>query len=259
MTPDAAAPAVTTRSARGAGVLMMGRGASLPLIRSGVELVPSPLLVGHACRSGWRPHAVARGSAPFADVTFTIKSCRSCGLGVTDPVPSEAWAPLLYGSRESSDFQPGESGIVSRLKAWAARRDLILVRHVLEHTYDPVRLLARLRALLRPAGTIVIEVPALDAAARRLWGRNWAGFYAPYHTLHFTRRSLSNVVGDAGLAVVRVAGAEVPFMGRSLQNRLQSEYGLPVFAVGLAMHPVQLAVGALTRRPSCIRLWASDP
>ena len=292
-----------------------------------IDLVATPLppvTADHDCRDTWEPVARARGSAPFEEMTFTIRRCRVCGLGFTDPVPSQSTAPALYGSRDSNDFQQGDSGLVSSIKAlvarrdarafvgaeastiidygcgngafvaamasmrpgavvigadlhdeppaglrpdqyvpyrrlqeWNGRADLVLVRHVLEHTYDPLVLLCRLGDLLRPGGTVVIEVPALDAAIRPLWGRDWAGFYVPYHTLHFTPASLSRLVAAAGLSVDRVSGAELPMMGRSLQSRLQSGYGLPLFAVGALLHPLQLTMGRITGRPACIRLWAT--
>jgi SAM-dependent methyltransferase len=295
-----------------------------------IDLVPTPLpgvASGHDCSSHLEALGSARGSAPFADQTFAIQRCRICGLGFTDPVPSEDTAPLLYQSRGSADFQQADSGLVSRMKAASARRDasafigpagepltivdygcgngafvtalagvrpgarvvgtdlhatpppgledgqylpydrigelagqvdLVLVRHVLEHTYDPLTFLRELGELLRPGGTLSIEVPSLDAAIRPIWGKDWMGFYAPYHTLHFAPRSLARVVEEAGYNVTRIAGAEMPMMGRSLQSRRrQTGYGLVAFGLGLLMHPVQLALGAITGRPACVRLWAT--
>lgn len=143
------------------------------------------------------------------------------------------------------------------LEQWRGRADLILLRHVLEHTYDPVAILVRLRELLRPGGAIVIEVPSLESAIRSVWGSSWSGYYVPFHTLHFGPASLGRVVQAAGLSVARMSGAEIPMMGRSLQQRLRADYSFPLFALGVALHPVQLAVGAITRRPTCVRLWAT--
>lgn len=285
----------------------------------------APIVADHDCREHWTPIAIASGSPPFLG-EYTIRQCGACGVGFTDPVPTESGAADLYASRESQDFQPGDRSLVSALKRWAARRDargfaagvsgpatiidygcgngafvtamaevrreatviradlhesppaglstdqyvayrdleqwsgradLILLRHTLEHTYDPVALLVRLRELLRTGGTLVIEVPSLDSAIRSMWGSAWSGYYVPFHTLHFGPASLRRVVETAGFAVVGVDGAEMPMMGRSLQQRLRAEYSLPLFALGVALHPVQLVVGALTRRPTCVRLWAT--
>lgn len=286
-----------------------------------------PLPIGHDCREGWQPVALARGAPPFADRDFTINACPRCGLGYTAMVPAETDAGSLYASRASDQFQAADSRPVKWLKAMAARRDaasfsrgldlgasprildygcgngafvaamqrvhpdadvlgsdlhesppsglaasqyvpqsrlwdqprrfdLVLCRHVFEHTYRPIEILDRLRELLRPGGTLVIEVPRLDAAVRRLFGRQWEGFYAPYHTLHFTRASLVGLVRAAGFTVTRVGGADMPMIGRSLQNCLGVDYRLGLFALGMALQPLQVAIGAASGKTACLRLWA---
>ncbi len=64
--------------------------------------------------------AECMGSPPFDRQVFTIWQCQTCGLGFTDPVPTPETAHLLYETRESNDFQPGDTGIVARLKQLSA-------------------------------------------------------------------------------------------------------------------------------------------
>jgi SAM-dependent methyltransferase len=286
-----------------------------------------PLANGHDCRVKRRKLAVARGSGPFRDRTFTISECAECGMGFTNPIPTEETSPLLYETRESVDFQPNDSGFVARLKAFAARKDarsfcrgvaigrgdvlldfgcgngafvhamqqvhpdaralgsdrhptppgslstdqyvaherlaelkgrcaLVLCRHVLEHTYDPVALLEMLGGLLRPGGVLALEVPSLETKVKSLFGENWDGYYVPYHPLHFTRGSLRNVMEAAGLSVIREGSAEMPKMGRSIQNVLGSKsYGLGLFALGMALQPLQVGIGLVTGTSVCLRIW----
>jgi 2-polyprenyl-3-methyl-5-hydroxy-6-metoxy-1,4-benzoquinol methylase len=49
--------------------------------------------------------------------------------------------------------------------------DLILCRHVLEHSYDPVKFLQGIRELLSAGGVLIIEVPNLEAPLRRVFGK----------------------------------------------------------------------------------------
>lgn len=133
--------------------------------------------------------------------------------------------------------------------------DVILCRHVLEHSYTPVEMLRELWSLLRPGGFLMIEVPALDAAVARLFGRHWDGYYLPFHPIHFTRRSLRAALEVAGYRVVRESSAEMPKMGRSLQNMLRCSYNLGLFGLGIALHPLQVGIGALSGRPVCLRIW----
>lgn len=286
-----------------------------------------PFASDHDCRTHLQPVATARGSGPFFDRRFTISQCARCTLGFTDPVPTEETSSLLYETRESIDFQPDDSRLVSSLKALAARRDVrafcqdigieetgvlldmgcgngafalamrqlfagaevigadrqsnppklltpeqyrtydcleelegrcafVLCRHVLEHTYDPVKLLDRLRNLLRPAGVIAIEVPSLETKMKSIFGEYWDGYYVPYHPLHFTRRSLRAVVESAGLSVMREGKTEMPKIGRSLQNVFGGAgYGLGLFSVGMVLHPLQVLIGWLSGTSVCLRIW----
>ncbi len=137
--------------------------------------------------------------------------------------------------------------------------DLILLRHVLEHTYHPVDLLTDLGELLRPGGVIGIESPNLEAGVRHLFGRDWNGWYVPYHTLHFTRRSLQMVIEGAGLQVASIGGADMPMIGRSLQARRRSDYGPGLMLLGALLQPAQLAIGFVTRSPVNLRARAIRP
>ena len=137
--------------------------------------------------------------------------------------------------------------------------DLVLARHVLEHTYDPVRSLEGLFRLAAPGGVLAIEVPSLETPLRRLFGPHWDGYYVPYHPLHFTQRSLRLALEAAGFRVVATGGAEMPKMGRSLRNVLGGRYGPGHFLAGVALHPLQLLVGSVTRRPVCLRIWGRRP
>jgi len=75
------------------------------------------------CRSGKIKLCETYGSGRFEGELFTIWQCEHCGLGFTDPIPTEETSHLLYETRESNDFQPDDSKLVSALKAFAARRD----------------------------------------------------------------------------------------------------------------------------------------
>ncbi len=59
---------------------------------------------------------------------FDIVKCRLCGLGFTDPFPSEDTAFLLYDERVSSDFDHFSNSIIERIKDWAAIRQLANIK-----------------------------------------------------------------------------------------------------------------------------------
>jgi hypothetical protein len=64
-----------------------------------------------------------------------------------------------------------------------------------------LRSLRTARRVLKPGGTLVVEVPRLDSRTFRWFGNRWPGLQAPQHTVLLDRERL--------LAFVRLAGFEV--------------------------------------------------
>jgi SAM-dependent methyltransferase len=84
----------------------------------------------------------------------------------------------------------------------AASFDLVTMWHFLEHDYDPLRSLREARRVLRPGGTLVVEVPRLDCVTFRVYGDRWPGLQAPQHTALYDRERLLRFVRTTGFEVV---------------------------------------------------------
>lgn len=137
--------------------------------------------------------------------------------------------------------------------------DLVLAMHVVEHDDRPRDLVARLAALARPGGRVVIEVPNVDCIWNSVFGKYWDAWYLPYHRFHHSARSIAAVIEAAGLRVERIEGAVVPTMGRTLADMAGARNSLPFILMGAALHPVQLAGEKLFRQPSALRVIARRP
>ena len=91
--------------------------------------------------------------------------------------------------------------------------DVAVANHVLEHSYEPPKLIAQLRELVRPGGHVLIATPNLRGAAMRwktwvsrlgLKARPFRHLDYPKHLVLFDIRNLPRLVEEAGLSVVSV-------------------------------------------------------
>jgi hypothetical protein len=107
--------------------------------------------------------------------------------------------------------------------------------HVLELLPDPVVTLGELRHLLRPSGRLVVEVPnagSVDA----LWPPlRPLVLDLPFHTHHFTPKTLSAVVARAGFMPLEVRRFNPLALERALARR--SRRDAPATAPGTAAAP----------------------
>ena len=129
--------------------------------------------------------------------------------------------------------------------------DVIILRHVLEHTHDPVALVASLGAHLTPRGILYIEVPNLDSTCAKSFRDKWPGFYVPRHIFHYTQASLAAIIARAGMEY-RLGRTEMPLMGNVLAIALRRKSNLPIKVAGVALQPAQIAVERVTGSSTCI-------
>lgn len=107
--------------------------------------------------------------------------------------------------------------------------DLIVGRHVLEHFLDPVAALSKLREALAPGGHLYLAVP--DMMHPR--GSQSGYWFCAVHTYYFSKDTLSDIAGKAGLAPLHMEeGAELwgvfrasgePFQPRASQRTYEAQ------------------------------------
>ena len=99
--------------------------------------------------------------------------------------------------------------------------DVITAFHVIEHLPSPREALGRMLGWLAPGGVIIVEVPNVDGVGARLFGRNWSGLDFPRHLVHFTPRTMDQMVARVGGRVVDVVHRTKPrYLIRSLRHWL---------------------------------------
>jgi SAM-dependent methyltransferase len=68
--------------------------------------------------------------------------------------------------------------------------DVVLLSHVLEHTFDPESVTRNARRVLRPDGLAMIVVPHFGSALSRFQGKNDMFISPPEHLNYFSKRGL---------------------------------------------------------------------
>lgn len=90
-------------------------------------------------------------------------------------------------------------GFVDDVALPADHFDVITIWHVLEHTEDPCRVLQRLRFALRPEGTLVVEVPNIEATCQ-----SPRSTFHEAHLYTFSPATLARLAEKVGLEVDRI-------------------------------------------------------
>lgn len=82
--------------------------------------------------------------------------------------------------------------------------DYIHLSHVVEHFFDPIATMKKVRSLLKPGGTVFIEVPNATGISAKISGKYWYGWDAPRHLFMFTPETLTETLKAADLSVSRM-------------------------------------------------------
>jgi 2-polyprenyl-3-methyl-5-hydroxy-6-metoxy-1,4-benzoquinol methylase len=130
--------------------------------------------------------------------------------------------------------------------------DLIILRHVLEHTHHPVKLLKELGQRLTINGILYLEVPNLESGCARVFKKYWTPYYVPRHIFHFTRQSLAEAIGIAGLEgeIHKKEGGSMGMVMSTFTRKEPSSSINKFFAVSL--YPLQIIIEWAYGSSSCL-------
>jgi SAM-dependent methyltransferase len=82
--------------------------------------------------------------------------------------------------------------------------DVITCFHLLEHVYQPVELLKRVRMWLKPGGFFYVILPNIDSWEARIFRSYWYGLELPRHLFHFSPSSLERAAQVAQMRTLRL-------------------------------------------------------
>ena len=130
---------------------------------------------------------------------FFLEQARERGWRVRGVEPSK-WAADHAKARLGLDVFAGPVEAYAAA-AGAERFDVVTLWDVLEHLSDPVSVLRRIHALLRPGGLLAFTTHNLDRPLARLL-RGRYPFFMEMHTLHLNDRTLALLLETAGFELV---------------------------------------------------------
>lgn len=82
--------------------------------------------------------------------------------------------------------------------------DYVRLNHCFEHLINPKEVLAELRRIIKPDGTLFIGVPNRAGWAAKLFGPHWWNLGPPVHPVNYTPVTLRRLLDEGGFKTVRV-------------------------------------------------------
>jgi SAM-dependent methyltransferase len=106
--------------------------------------------------------------------------------------------------------------------------DIVVLSNVLEHSLDPKDMLTHVARILKPGGQVWISCPNVDSWQRKFFGRYWINWHVPFHIVHFSRSTLTNILKETGFEIQEIH-QESPalWVAHSIIVRLFAQFGRP--------------------------------
>jgi SAM-dependent methyltransferase len=139
-------------------------------------------------------------------------------------LPSESWElsgiEMSADSARSAEANTGAKVFVGEILEASfppESFDVITCFDVLEHLYEPRKIMARIAEWLKPGGIFYVLVPNVDSAEARVFGSYWHGLELPRHLFHYSPASLKFLAESAGFREVSLETRRNPAVGTSLR------------------------------------------
>ncbi len=95
--------------------------------------------------------------------------------------------------------------------------DIVISRHSLEHTHNPLNVLLEIHRVLKPNGRLILGLPNIDSFIAKLTGENWNDLDLPRHLYHFSSETISRLLTQTGFKITDIQH-EFKISNKSLKN-----------------------------------------
>lgn len=100
--------------------------------------------------------------------------------------------------------------------------DVVTFWSSLEHTNEPRTNLLEARRVLRPGGSLIVQVPNAASYQAAHFQGDWFALDAPRHRYHFTPTSLKRLLDDTGFALYRTTSHSRAHNAHALRQSLKA-------------------------------------
>ncbi len=79
--------------------------------------------------------------------------------------------------------------------------DYVTMFHVLEHLANPRAALQYVRKILKPNGSLILQVPNIESLQARCFGAGWYGLDVPRHLINFSPQAIEMLLQETGFRI----------------------------------------------------------
>ena len=90
--------------------------------------------------------------------------------------------------------------------------DLVTMNEYLEHEPSPREVLKEARRITALGGHLALEIPYVESIPARVFGSRWSQIDAPRHLVHFTRKTLADMLQRTGFELVHTETFQIPYV-----------------------------------------------
>jgi SAM-dependent methyltransferase len=156
------------------------------LRRLGAAIPPGGAVLDIGCGDGRLLDGIRR-ACPHVGRLEGIEIAKAAAAGAV-----ASGYPVTIGSIDDLELEP-------------SRYDLVCLIQVIEHLFEPVACVRKVRRALRPGGRVLFETPSVRCADFALFRRRyWGGYHFPRHLNLFEPASFARMLEAAGLEVLSV-------------------------------------------------------
>lgn len=82
--------------------------------------------------------------------------------------------------------------------------DIVMMYNVLEHVHKPREVLKEIRRILKPGGTLIVEVPNNECFQAKLFKARWAAVDVPRDLYYYDAKTLTRLLKETGFETQKV-------------------------------------------------------